>query len=176
MTIKDSSESRVKARAARTVMELNGGQEIFAHLHGLMNAHGLKAVTAIDLTGGPDVGKHTNAHTDEDRDVLHDFVTGLVVHALPADIQALRGALILAVRDDGVIDIATWGSNAAACDAIADWSKEIMDELPVAPFQTYFGWGNGGRPKKMPESDLKMLGEAGRAFVERYTHRRADEA
>lgn len=173
MAINDSSESRIKAKAARTVMELQGGQEIFVHLHGLMNAHGLKAITAIDLTAGDDVAKHTNAHTDGDRDVLHDYITGVVRHELPDDIKDRRGAVILAIRDDGVIDLATWGKTNDDCTAIGAWGADLMDRLPKAPFTTWFGWGYGGRPQKLKPSEMRQLGKIGRSYAERYTHPRA---
>lgn len=176
MTVKDSPDSRIKARDAKTLLALQPGLETWNHLHTLTNAHGLKAAGCIVMNKGADPLIDTAAHVEEDRLVLSEYLIGYCQHLPYDDVKALRASMILAVRDDGVIDTATWGIDFQACEDMAEFRDMMMEELPAAPFQTWFGWGNEGRPKKLSAEELKMLGDRGREFVERNTHRRASEA
>lgn len=84
------------------------------------------------------------------------------------DFQAI---VIFGVRKDGVVDLATYGSDQRKCDSIAEWGKGVLQHsVTVAPFQTMFGWGNGGIPLRMDEKSLEELSERGREFVARNTH------
>ncbi len=81
-----------------------------------------------------------------------------------------QAVVILAVERDGTVTVVSYGETPFKCKAIGDWAQRLWKKcVSVCPFQTAFGWGNGGKPKKMKSVDLLMLGSAGIGYVEQYT-------
>ncbi|NEW96666.1 hypothetical protein [Rhodopseudomonas sp. BR0G17] len=68
----------------------------------------------------------------------------------------LQGAVIIAIRRDGVVDAHTYGEDKFKCDALGTWITGFAERaLPVIPFQTVFGWRNGGLAEHVPD-DTKV--------------------
>jgi len=81
-----------------------------------------------------------------------------------------QAVVILGIERDGTVTVVSYGETKFKCKAIGDWAQGLWKKVvSVCPFQTAFGWGNGGRPKKMKSIDLLMLGSAGIGYVEKYT-------
>jgi len=69
-----------------------------------------------------------------------------------------QAAVIILVRKDGVIDTVTYGETKEKCKVIGWWAKLVGDKgLSVVPFQTIFGWGNGGVPKPLTDEERKSV-------------------
>lgn len=65
-------------------------------------------------------------------------------------------AVVFAIKRDGVVDAHTYGEDKFKCSALAKWISGFGDRaLSVIPFQTVFGWGNGGVAKHVP-ADTKV--------------------
>lgn len=95
---------------------------------------------------------------------------------LIADAKALaerldhQAVVILGIERDGTVTVVSYGEDAFKCKAIGDWAQGLWKKaISVCPFQTAFGWGNGGKPKRMKSFDLLTLGSAGVGYVEKYT-------
>lgn len=84
-----------------------------------------------------------------------------------------QAVVVILVRDDGVVDTATYGRNEGACAVIARWRDGLMSKLPVSPFQTWFGWGNGGRAKRLTPAEYATLNDQQKAYVDINTHPKA---
>ncbi len=87
----------------------------------------------------------------------------------------LNAVVIFAVRDDGVIDTATWGETRFHKDAIAAWAHGLArNTVTQVPFKTVFGVGNAGRPQRLSDGALESLSPGFREYVEAWTAPDAD--
>jgi hypothetical protein len=168
MAINDSDVTRIKARDAKTVLDAGDPIGVLASLgHEL----GFKVLGAIRVNrqsqGYPMVLTWTR--TPGDQDVLDTYLKALAKTAEP-QFSAAIGLLIFGIHDDGMAEVATWGVTANDCKRLGAWGSLILKGLPVSPFQTWFGWGNGGVPKRMSAARLATLNPQQKLFVERYTH------
>jgi hypothetical protein len=88
-----------------------------------------------------------------------------------------QAVVIIAVERDGTVTIVTYGETKWKCRVIGDWAKGLWKQaISKCPFQTAFGWGNGGKPKKFATADLLMLGSHGAGYVEHNTAKNAEDA
>ncbi len=88
-----------------------------------------------------------------------------------------QAVVIIGVERDGTITVVSYGESKFKCKVIGDWAQGLWKKcISVCPFQTAFGWGNGGKPKKMKTIDLLTLGSAGVGYVEQYTAKDAEPA
>src|SRR5690606_30643405 len=106
-----------------------------------------------------------------DAGVIKDYMRGWHGVLTPEQRQQ-HGLLLLGVHADGVIDLATWGADASHCASVARMAAE--HPLPATPFQTWFGWGNGGRPKALSVDEMSRLTSYHRQLVRTYTHPQAE--
>ena len=82
-----------------------------------------------------------------------------------------RALIVVGVRENGTIDVMTDGRDPADCSVVGDYAQnQFGTHLPRAPFQTWFGWGNGGVPLALTAVQLSELSEAGRRYAARNTH------
>jgi hypothetical protein len=168
MAIRDSATTRIKARDAQTV--LNAGDPIGV-LAAIAHETRFKTLGALRAHRQSQAYPMTLAwtRTPGDQDVLDAYLKGLARAAAP-QFTAAMGLVILGIHEDGVAEVATWGVTSKDCQRLGAWGSLILKELPVAPFQTWFGWGNGGVPKRLSADRLATLTENQQAFVARYTH------
>jgi hypothetical protein len=171
VAIKDSSETRIKAADAKAAMD-EGPVASSVFCQELAQRAALKAVTVFSFNNGRRANQFTWGQSAADRGVLENWSSNTIERATQA-ILASRGAVILAIRDDGVIDLATWGEDATACLTTATWGQAMLGSLPVCPFQTWFGWGNGGVPRRINDARFRDLSEQQRVFVHHNTHPQA---
>lgn len=164
MAVKDSPDTRIKAAVAKAAMARHEG---LAFLHNLVDGYGLQAVSVINLLPEGERTIRTFAWDRRASEILGDWINNMVVAKPP---PAVIGAVVVGVRDDGVIDFATFGDTKESCPIVAAWIAPIMCCLTVAPFQTYFGWSNGGVPLAMTEAELAGLSDGQRRWVEHNTH------
>jgi hypothetical protein len=58
-----------------------------------------------------------------------------------------QAIVILGIEKDGTITIVTYGEDKKKCQAIGEWADSLEQHgLLLIPFNTVFGWGNGGKP------------------------------
>lgn len=63
----------------------------------------------------------------------------------------LRGVVVIAIGRTGVVSTHTYGENKRKCGALAKWIDGFEERaLSIIPFNTVFGWGNRGKPEKLP--------------------------
>lgn len=88
-----------------------------------------------------------------------------------------RAIIIVGIRDDGVIDVSSYGRTKADCRVIGDYAQnQFGNHLPIVPFQTWFGWGNGGTPVKVKRVEFQQASPQVQAYITCNTHPQADEA
>lgn len=86
----------------------------------------------------------------------------------------LRAVMIVAIRKDGVIDLATDGQDPWTKDVIASYGNAVLSQtFSTVPMRTAFGVGNGGVPKRVSEPELGVLAQDVRAWVVANTHPKA---
>lgn len=69
----------------------------------------------------------------------------------------LQACVVLTVARDGVVTVTTYGEDKKKCDAIGEWGQGLWKyAVSIIPFQTIFGWGNGGIPKKVTQNQLEV--------------------
>lgn len=167
MAVKDSPLTTIKAKDAKNAM-FEAPKVSNEFLVELLTRLDLQAVAVFNINDGY-VETSVHAQDTDSRDVLHDWST-FQARAFPSTIANMRGALILSIRKEGQIETATWGQTEAMCRAIGTYSTELLEGISACPFQTWFGWGNEGIPKKLSESELKTLPAHHVDYVNRYTH------
>lgn len=60
----------------------------------------------------------------------------------------LQAVVVLCVERDGTVTVVSYGESKAKCKAIGEWAQGLWSyAVALNPFQTVFGWGNGGKPK-----------------------------
>ncbi|AXQ68786.1 hypothetical protein HOU00_gp339 [Caulobacter phage CcrPW] len=107
--------------------------------------------------------------TPRDQEVIEDYVKRRVEKNM-GGLTARQGLVLLAVRNDGSVDVATWGKSSQDCKVLGELGSKELGALPSCPFQTWWGWGNGGVPKRFPAQTLKTLSENTQAYVKKNTH------
>lgn len=69
----------------------------------------------------------------------------------------LQAVVVLTVARDGIVTVTTYGEDKKKCDAIGEWGQGLWKyAVSIIPFQTVFGWGNGGVPKKVSKDQLEV--------------------
>lgn len=171
MTTKDDPRTRIKARDAQAVFEVQSTLRDAAPALLMMVRHRFKVVGMVRRRHGR-VETDVAAEDTRGAEIMRQWVDYEFAAAkLPAAPLPAEGVVILAIRDDGRCDAATWGADAAACLTFAKWRDRLVDAvMPKAPFQTYFGWGTEGRPRRMDPNDLAQLTIGQREYVARCTH------
>lgn len=170
MAIKDDPGSRLKAADARALFEADSRALRYETMAALLTRLDLQAAGFLLLLEGF-TGWGGQGQREGDAAVIQDYMRGWH-RALPPAQRDQHGLLLLGVRDDGVIDLATWGANAGQCASVAAMAAE--HPLPATPFQTWFGWGNGGRPKALTDAELASLTTFQRAWALSNTHPEAE--
>lgn len=168
MAINDSPDTRIKAIDAKTVLNASDPIGVLASI---ASDHHFKAMGAIrcDQQRVTPPWSAAWGQTPGDRDVMNVYIKALAQTASP-QFTASRGVVLLGIHDDGAAEIATWGVDANDCKRLGTWGSMILNELPVAPFQTWYGWGNGGVPKRMAEDRIALLNGRQKLFVSEHTH------
>lgn len=168
MAIHDSPVTRIKARDAKTV--LYAADPIVVLTSIAVDNH-FKAIGAIRCDQQRELTPSRAAwgRSPGDHTVMLSYITGLARLADP-QFTAARGVLLLGVHEDGESEIATWGIEANDCKRLGRWGAIILDELPIAPFQTWYGWGNGGVPQRMSADQIASLNDQQKMFVAEHTH------
>jgi hypothetical protein len=104
---------------------------------------------------------------------MTDTSTLLSVNALRtvAKKHRYRAMIMVGVRDDGVVDVVSYGQSKEDCRIIGDYAQnQFGANLPVAPFQTWFGWGTGGVPTKIRYDDIVRASPKARDYITANTH------
>lgn len=169
MAVKDSPDTKVKALDAKIVMEATRRGLGPDSLESLRGRKSLRACFAYYLLF--DVDPRVLISADAvDLPILADWTKNAVsrIAAKPSE-----GIVIIAIREDGWIDVATWGRTQADCGLTGTLGSAMMKSLPACPFQTWFGWGNQGQPKSLSDGQVATLNATAQAYVERNTHPRA---
>lgn len=167
MAVRDDPKSRLKANDAKAAMNLAPATG-HAFCLDLMNRHRLQGVVVLVFSRGL-IGTSYGCVEPLGGYILSDWI-GRVAARAPPHLYSTLSALVLGVRDDGVVDTATWGKSKAECEKIAKWRDEVLEKyLTVAPFTTWFGWGADGVPTPMSAEDLASLSAQQRAWVEKHT-------
>lgn len=168
MAINDSKSTRVKAADAKRAFAES--PDLSARfLAGLTDREGLKGLMVFHFVGGAPAHYNAFSWDGAGLNVLDEYARNTRDLFLP---EALRriGVIILAIRSDGVIDVATWGKSNDHCAYLGTLGAILLKNLPVCPFQTWFGWGNAGVPKQMSAARRSDLGSNTLAWVDRNTH------
>lgn len=77
-----------------------------------------------------------------------------------------RAVIVVGVREDGTVDVMSHARDRADCRVIAGYAQgQFGDHLPRVPFQTWFGWGNGGVPLALTTLELASLSPAARRYA-----------
>lgn len=72
----------------------------------------------------------------------------------------LQGVLIVAIRRDGAVETITYGDHPAQKVAMGDYADVIAEHtITKVPFQTMFGCGNDGVPKKLNIIERLLLAD-----------------
>ncbi|UTC28248.1 hypothetical protein GURKE_02170 [Brevundimonas phage vB_BpoS-Gurke] len=168
MTISNDPACRLKAQDSRPFIGADAATAD-EYLHRLTVLHGLKAVGVIQVARNAVDVVRCYAYVSPDLKVLDTFLRDWSARAINPEAQ--YGALVVGVRDDGVIDTATWGASRADCAGMAAWRDTL--ELTPAPFQTWFGYGNGGKPLAFTAEQRAGLTPSQLTYVDAHTHPRA---
>jgi len=68
----------------------------------------------------------------------------------------LQGCVVLTVARDGTVTVTTYGEDKRKCDAIGAWGQGLWKyAVSLEPFQTVFGWGNNGVPRKITKEQIE---------------------
>jgi hypothetical protein len=166
MAVKDSPDTKVKALDAKIVMEATRRGLGPDSLNALRARKSLRACFAYYLAFDTDPRAIVSADI-VDQAVLDDWTRNAVarIKAKPSE-----GVVIIAIRADGWIDVATWGRTQADCGLTGALGAAMLKNLPACPFQTWFGWGNQGLPKALSDAQVATLNETAQAYVSRNTH------
>lgn len=81
-----------------------------------------------------------------------------------------RALIIVGVRNDGIVDVMSDAGSEPDCRVIGDYAQgQFGANLPLVPFQTWFGWGNRGRARALRSDQIASLGDYGRRYAQRNT-------
>lgn len=86
----------------------------------------------------------------------------------------LRAVMVIGIDNRGVAQLATYGADEEDCRVMGEFGNQFMENLPKVPFQTYFGWGNKGKPKTLSTEEYESLGMAARRYANKNTHPNAE--
>lgn len=168
MAITDSSTTRIKARDAEQCWNL-APKAPDAFVSGLFS-RGFTAMAAIHFNGeGRAYGLTAVSKGDpEGTVILLDYLTQ-VLDRTPADVLALEGAALLGLHRDGMAEVATWGRDGLACRMLGRWAGRELEALPVAPFQTWWGYSRAGVPTPLTPAEMESLSDTQQAWVKART-------
>ncbi len=86
-----------------------------------------------------------------------------------AQVHDLQAVVIVAVERDGTVRVVTYGENPQKCDAIGDWGQGLWRHaISAVPFQTRFGWGNGGHPAPLTVAEFASLTQPAQDYARRH--------
>lgn len=166
MTVSNDPNCHLKAEDAKRLMPAD--VDAVRLLFDLLERHQMQAMACIWFNS--DKSPLTVGSSPENNEILYDWITNLTRYAVPHDVARLDAVVIVGVAADGTVDTATWGVDRKACAAVAKWRDESLFKcVTVAPFQTWFGWGNQGVPKSLTPAELESLTLAQRAYVDANT-------
>lgn len=78
-----------------------------------------------------------------------------------------RALIVVGVRTDGIVDVMSDAGSEPDCRVIGDYAQgQFGANLPLVPFQTWFGWGNRGRARALSSDQLAALGDYGRRYAQ----------
>lgn len=168
MAVNDSPTTRIKAADAGALLK---SVDLHTDLYNLLRSRGFLAGFAIKTNGDAETPVVVEAMgwIESDYELIREYAMRLGERT-PAAYKARNGLVIVGVHSDGMAETATWGKKADDCKSLGSYGSEILNGLPVAPFQTWWGWGNKGVPKRMSASRLAALSDNQRAYVARNTH------
>jgi len=174
MAVKDDPNTRIKAADAQALYEI---AEVRDALDRLGSERGFKALVAMRLNG------LLNGLTDapaqfaawgvdvEDESVIYHYGKGAGAKLLARDCaHGASGVILLGIHADGVAEIATYGALARDCRILGKAGAGLLEDLSACPFQTWFGWGNDGVPKRLTPEERAMLSAEQLVYVDRNTH------
>lgn len=83
-----------------------------------------------------------------------------------AQTRDLQACCIVTVARDGTVGWHTYGEDRRKCGVIGRWMKAWMERaITVVPFETVFGWGNGGIAKPLTQSQIDAMHPSAVAWV-----------
>lgn len=171
MAVNDSPTTRIKAADAGALLK---SVDLRTDLYNLLRSRGFLAGFAIKVYGDATTPPSVEAmgwtgHEGPDYELIREYAMRLSERVPDASRQR-SGVIVLAIHSDGMAEVATWGAKADDCKVLGAYGSDVLNGLPVAPFQTWWGWGNAGVPKRMTASRLAALSDNQRAYVARNTH------
>ena len=86
-----------------------------------------------------------------------------------------QGVVLIDIAQDGEVRVNTWTAAAGTpAEALAEWGRGLWGHaLSAVPFRTVFGMGRNGVPTPLTPAERASLGEAGRAYADRYEETRS---
>jgi hypothetical protein len=79
-------------------------------------------------------------------------------------------AVIVGIEADGTARCVTWSRNKEDCARLKGWAEDaVFPFFSRVPFETHFGWGNGGVPKPLTAEEragLKLAPYYRRAWLD----------
>lgn len=78
----------------------------------------------------------------------------------------LQACVIISVARDGTVGVHTYGDGAIKCGVIGRWARDFAKRgLSLVPFQTVFGWGNGGVAKPLTDEQIASMSAKALAYA-----------
>ena len=69
-----------------------------------------------------------------------------------------QAIIAFTVERDGTVRCVTYGETPVKCRAAGWWGQGFMNKyISIVPFQTVFGWGNGGTPLPLNNAQLHEI-------------------
>lgn len=162
--VDDRPGARLKAEDARGLLHFP------ERLGDLLGSKGCLAGAKIEFVGkGYKPRVSAWGWTPSDKEVIEDYAKRRADKHM-GHLTERQGLVLLAVRNDGSVDVATWGKSSQDCKVLGELGSTELGALPACPFQTWWGWGNGGVPKRFPAQTLKALSENAQVYVKKNTH------
>jgi len=115
-------------------------------------------------------GGEDTTHADE----------GLDVRAMRSELdhraKKLREVIVVGVRYNGTVDVVSHGREPDDRRIIGNYAQEQFGrQLPRIPFQTWFGWGNGGKPLALSPGQVAQLSDRSRRYLRANTYPDAEQ-
>lgn len=169
MAVKDDPNSHIKVEDAKRAYH----GPVPEMLEALCQTQGYKALVAFRFNGRGDARIDYRVPDDERGSAILGEWSSQTLRA--AGVPWFEGCVMLGVRHDGWLDTATWGINTEACAKMANWRNHILErDVTTAPFQTWFGWGNEGLPKRLAPAAYAALTPRQQEWADAHTHPQAD--
>lgn len=82
-----------------------------------------------------------------------------------------KAMIAVGVRDDGTVDVVSYGRTKEDCRVIGDYAQnQFGQHLPFVPFTSWFGWGNDGVPLAVASGSYDGMSAAAKAYTDANTH------